>query len=72
MAHSLSKKWFFKRKPHQYFGKVCKWKGQCIACIDKEFWTITHMKLEVSTMAEFGVSISAPNLGFLAVVAMDA
>jgi hypothetical protein len=26
----------FKRKPKQYFGKVCKWKGQCVVCIGKE------------------------------------
>jgi hypothetical protein len=36
-AHTLSKKCFFKKKPQQYFGKVCKWKDQCHVCIGKAF-----------------------------------
>jgi len=24
-------------KPQQYFGKVCKWMGQCLGCTDMEF-----------------------------------
>jgi hypothetical protein len=28
---------FFKKKSQQYFGKICKWKGQCHVCIGKAF-----------------------------------
>jgi hypothetical protein len=33
----MFQKMFFKKKPQQYFEKLCKWKGQCLVCTCKAF-----------------------------------